>query len=243
MYKRCIFDKTGLEPRNFFNLVQFLMYDLACRNKITVEDTLELIYVRNPDPDLLQQHIFEIFGEREKTEDGQEREILFDEYLKQMRKNDLERRKKLEKERKTVTKVIGKKEEEDWLNVPSYLYHLIVPFLYNGEMIEINTLKGEGFQGEFYKLHFQKQGFLMFPRPDLNNLVHFSRSQQRELGRIGVRFNLTSLLKYPHFFRDINFILVTDSQETILLPFLARLLPEATIIATSLSYQLARISL
>lgn len=89
------------------------MYDLACRNKITVEDTLELIYVRNPDPDLLQQHIFEIFGEREKTEDGQEREILFDEYLKQMRKNDLERRKKLEKERKTVTKVIGKKEEED----------------------------------------------------------------------------------------------------------------------------------
>jgi len=30
-----------------------------------------------------------------------------------MRKNDLERRKKLEKERKTVTKVIGKKEEED----------------------------------------------------------------------------------------------------------------------------------
>lgn len=129
------------------------------------------------------------------------------------------------------------------MNVPSYLYHLIVPFLYNGEMIEINTLKGEGFQGEFYKLHFQKQGFLMFPRPDLNNLVHFSRSQQRELGRIGVRFNLTSLLKYPHFFRDINFILVTDSQETLLLPFLARLLPEATIIATSLSYQLARISL
>jgi hypothetical protein len=49
------------------------MYDLACRNKITVEDTLELIYVRNPDPDLLQEHIFEIFGEKEKTEDGQER--------------------------------------------------------------------------------------------------------------------------------------------------------------------------
>jgi hypothetical protein len=77
MYKRCIFDKTGLEPRNFFNLVQFLMYDLACRGKITVEDTLELIYVRNPDPDRLQQRISEIFGEREKTEDGQEREIFF----------------------------------------------------------------------------------------------------------------------------------------------------------------------
>jgi len=58
MYKRCIFDKTWLVPRNFFNLVQFFMYDLACRSKITVEDTLELIYVRNPDPDLLQQRIF-----------------------------------------------------------------------------------------------------------------------------------------------------------------------------------------
>ena len=34
---------------------------------------------------------------------------MFEEYLKQMRKNDLERRKKLELERKTVTKVVGKK--------------------------------------------------------------------------------------------------------------------------------------
>lgn len=72
------------------------MYDLACRGRITVEDTLELIYVRNPDPDLLQKHISEIFGDKEKTEDGQEREIFFEEYLKQMRKNDLERRKMLE---------------------------------------------------------------------------------------------------------------------------------------------------
>lgn len=69
MYKRCIFDKTGLEPRNLFNLVQFLMYDLTCRGKITVEDTLELIYVRHPDQ--LESHIFEIFGDKEKTEDGQ----------------------------------------------------------------------------------------------------------------------------------------------------------------------------
>ena len=76
MYKRCIFDKTGLEPRNLFNLVQFLMYDLACRNKITVEDTLELIYVRHPEE--LETHLFYIFGDKEKTEDGQEREILYD---------------------------------------------------------------------------------------------------------------------------------------------------------------------
>lgn len=110
MYKRCIFDKTGLEPRNLFNLVQFLMYDLAGRGKITVEDTLELIYVRHPEQ--LEAHLFDIFGDKEKTEDGQEREVLFEEYLKQMRKCDLERRKKLEEERKTVTKVSLKKEPE-----------------------------------------------------------------------------------------------------------------------------------
>lgn len=39
-----------------------------------------------------------------------------------MRKNDLERRKKLEKERKTVTKVIGKKEEDNWSN--NHLFRL-----------------------------------------------------------------------------------------------------------------------
>ena len=29
MYKRCVNDQTGLEPRNLYNLVQFLMY-LKC---------------------------------------------------------------------------------------------------------------------------------------------------------------------------------------------------------------------
>lgn len=59
MYKRCIFDKTWLEPRNLFNLTQFLMYDIAGRGRITVEDTLELIYVRHPDH--LEEHIKDIF--------------------------------------------------------------------------------------------------------------------------------------------------------------------------------------
>ncbi len=69
------------------------MYDIAGRGRITVEDTLELIYVRHPDQ--LEEHIRDIFEEREKTEDGQEREVLFDEYLKQMRKRDLKKRQEL----------------------------------------------------------------------------------------------------------------------------------------------------
>ena len=46
MYKRCIFDKTGLEPRSLFNLVEFIMYDKENRQEISVENTLELIYVK-----------------------------------------------------------------------------------------------------------------------------------------------------------------------------------------------------
>ena len=40
MYKRVVSDKTGLEPRKLFNLVQFMMYDKTNRGLITVEDTL-----------------------------------------------------------------------------------------------------------------------------------------------------------------------------------------------------------
>ena len=40
MYKRCISDESGLEPRKLYNLVVFLMYDKFFRGTITVEDTL-----------------------------------------------------------------------------------------------------------------------------------------------------------------------------------------------------------
>jgi hypothetical protein len=40
MYKRCISDKTGLEPRKLYNLVTFLMYDRTFKGRVTVEETL-----------------------------------------------------------------------------------------------------------------------------------------------------------------------------------------------------------
>ena len=46
MYKRCISDETGLEPRKMFNLVQFLMYDKTFKGRVTVEETLQILYVR-----------------------------------------------------------------------------------------------------------------------------------------------------------------------------------------------------
>ena len=73
MYKRCIFDKSGLEPRQLFNLVEFLMYDKLERCKISVEDTLELLYVKTKnyyEGGNLDDEIEAIFGNEEQTSDG-----------------------------------------------------------------------------------------------------------------------------------------------------------------------------
>eukprot|EP00434_Breviolum_minutum_P010187 symbB.v1.2.008991.t1/scaffold565.1/size187815/4 len=80
MYQRCISDGTGFEPRNLFNLVQFLMYDKEFHGKISVEQTLQIIYVRHGRSNL-DDEITEIFGQQQKGSDGQELKITFSQYL------------------------------------------------------------------------------------------------------------------------------------------------------------------
>lgn len=46
MYKKCMMDKAAAEPKKLFHLTQFLMYCKTDRYRITVQDTLELLYVR-----------------------------------------------------------------------------------------------------------------------------------------------------------------------------------------------------
>lgn len=46
MYKKCTIDKNSAESKNLFHLTQFLMYCKPNCFKITVEDTLELLFVR-----------------------------------------------------------------------------------------------------------------------------------------------------------------------------------------------------
>lgn len=92
MYKKCISDKTGLEPKSLFHMVQFLMYcnhsdeesetekdkdkykikEEREKFKITVEDTLELLYVRHGRHNL-DTEIHHIFGDEEKTPNGEEK--------------------------------------------------------------------------------------------------------------------------------------------------------------------------
>ena len=69
MYKRCVSDKSGLEPQKLFNMVQFMMYDKMRNGMISEEETLELLFVRYGKVQM-EQEIKEIFGEDNKNYDG-----------------------------------------------------------------------------------------------------------------------------------------------------------------------------
>merc|ERR1712232_1507680 len=80
MYQRCISDQTGYEPRSLFNLVQFLMYDKDFHGRISVEQTLQILFVRHGRGEL-DAEIAEIFGDQQKGPDGQELKITFSQFL------------------------------------------------------------------------------------------------------------------------------------------------------------------
>jgi Ca2+-binding EF-hand superfamily protein len=90
MYKRCISDKTDLEPRKLFNLVQFLMYDKDNQKKVTIEETLQILFVRHGRAKL-DDEIKAIFGEDEKNPDGSEKAITYSEYVEKINKRALEK--------------------------------------------------------------------------------------------------------------------------------------------------------
>lgn len=92
MYKRCIGDETGLEPRKLFNLVQFLMYDKTFRGRVTVEETLQILYVRYGRTQL-DDEIKAIFGEEEKNPDGSEKDITYEEYVTKINRRALDEQK------------------------------------------------------------------------------------------------------------------------------------------------------
>jgi len=98
MYKRCISDETGLEPRKLYNLVTFLMYDKTFKGRVTVEETLQILYVRCGRENLDEQIEF-IFGnddgedQNDRNDDGSEKEITFGEYVDKMNKRALQEQK------------------------------------------------------------------------------------------------------------------------------------------------------
>ena len=107
MYKRCINDDQGLEPRKLFNLVYFLMFKPMYTGTVTEEDTLELLFVRYG-REKLDDEIDAIFGTSERTfgyDDKQnfsEREITYPEYIKKVNQRAMDERKRKKEEKKNI---------------------------------------------------------------------------------------------------------------------------------------------
>ena len=115
MYKKCIEDKTFLEPKSLFNLVQYIMYCRPIEDSkgivnderdfspiIIPEDTYFLIYGRldrqceddKEKRDKLDEEIRIIFGD-EKNPDGSDKKINYKIYLEQVNDYALKIRKEL----------------------------------------------------------------------------------------------------------------------------------------------------
>ena len=90
------------------------MYDKTEVQDISVEDTLELLYVKTKNYYVdgnLDDEIEAIFGNDEQSSDGQEKRISFTEYLDRITKRAIEMRKRKDEEKKALKTTLIKKEQ------------------------------------------------------------------------------------------------------------------------------------
>jgi len=80
MFQRNIKDKTGLEPFQLFNVVQFMMYDRDNSGNVSVDETMHMLYARYG-KERLEDEMKALFGEDLRTSDG-DGSLSFNEYLK-----------------------------------------------------------------------------------------------------------------------------------------------------------------
>jgi len=61
MYQRCRGDKAGIEPRRLFNIVEFIMNDKDDGGTVSMEEVMEILYLRYGSVDLDSQ-LEQLFG-------------------------------------------------------------------------------------------------------------------------------------------------------------------------------------
>jgi len=61
MYRRCRNDRSGYEPRRLFNVVEFLMNDKDANGTVSVEEAMQILFLRSG-RGLLDSQLEEIFG-------------------------------------------------------------------------------------------------------------------------------------------------------------------------------------
>mmetsp|Transcript_27213 Transcript_27213/g.36358 ORF Transcript_27213/g.36358 Transcript_27213/m.36358 type:complete len:153 (+) Transcript_27213:186-644(+) len=91
MYKRCISDSQDQEPRQLYNLVTFLMYDKDFRGRVTIEETLQILFVRHGRKNL-DDEIRAIFGDEQRDKDtSEEKSITYSEYVNKITRRALKK--------------------------------------------------------------------------------------------------------------------------------------------------------
>ena len=82
MFQRNIKDKTGLEPFQLFNVVQFMMYDRDNSGNVSVDETMHMLYARYG-KDRLEQEMKALFGDNlGGNGEGGDGSLSFNDYLK-----------------------------------------------------------------------------------------------------------------------------------------------------------------
>lgn len=80
MFERNITDRTGLEPFQLFNVVQFMMYDKDYSGTVTLDETMSMLYARYG-RDRLDSQMHALFGDDLRTPSG-DGTLTLSEYLK-----------------------------------------------------------------------------------------------------------------------------------------------------------------
>lgn len=81
MFQRNIKDKTGLEPFQLFNVVQFMMYDRDNSGNVSVDETMHMLYARYG-KERLEQEMKALFGAQITNGDSGDGSLSFNDYLK-----------------------------------------------------------------------------------------------------------------------------------------------------------------
>ena len=79
MYDRNVNDKTGLEPCQLYDAVQFMMYDTDMSGTVSVDETMTMLYQRYGKKKL-ETELQRLFGNTLQAEDGIG-ELSFQQYV------------------------------------------------------------------------------------------------------------------------------------------------------------------
>jgi len=85
MFTRNIMDNCGLEPSKMFNLAQFLIYDHNCNGRVSVDETMNMLYARYGRIKM-ETKLKELFGENMHETGREGGEISYPEFIKAVEK-------------------------------------------------------------------------------------------------------------------------------------------------------------